>query len=169
MNYLNEHLRRLIILLLIVGCDKNSTEPINTCDDDVCEVKWLLSNFTPSNDETWIYFVDKCELCFGVDTLWVEEPYEQENSNGGIDTVYFTITGEYVYILEGDTLQNCMGHQKVTSILHYKSPNNSANYDNQLVTEEIAYGAGYFIIANEYGESSPINPEDYAVFRFEYK
>ena len=95
-------IRRLIIFLLIVGCD-NSTEPTNTCDDGVCEVEWLLMNVAPSSNQIMLYYTSEtCDVCF----------------------VGFTSDDEKVddyVIVEGDTID--AEPQKLNSILHYSSPN----------------------------------------------
>ena len=100
-------IRRLIILLLIVGCD-NSTESEETCE--ICEVKWILFDNTEADElSAYLYWIEEYNQVIIRDTTWFEDYYLPQE--------YYEVDKTYisVHALNDKSI--------VESIYHYKTNN----------------------------------------------
>jgi len=139
-------IRRLIILLLIVGCE-DSTEP----KDEIQEVAWIYFERFPYQGNTTIG-VDYTEG-FEPDTFWNTNMWGNYDAcieyNNSLTEEYapFNCEDYFGYIFLNDTINSIPILAR--NIIHFIEPN-------------------YFEII-ERNSSSLKFPEDYEIFKYEYK
>ena len=142
-------IRRLIILLLIVGCE----EP----NDEIKEVDWLLTQDTSNINEgsrnfngTSLYWTDGNKPTI-IDSVEVTEcNYEVEDGEYGSVKIECGIF--YTYLHQDDTIYNSIS---VNTIFHFVEPN--------------YFETTFMSIIPDWGiQSQRFYPQEYEVFKYEY-
>ena len=142
-------MKKLILLsiLFIVGCD--TTEP----KDEIQEVAWIYFESFPNQFGNTTIGVDYTEG-FEPDTFWNTNSWENYDAcieyNNSLTEQYapFNCVGHFGYIFLNDTINSIP--KLARNIIHFIEPN-------------------YFEIIEETPQSSLKFPEDYEIFKYEYK
>ena len=139
-------IRRLIILLLIVGCE----EP----NDEIKEVAWLLTQDTSNINEgsrnfngTSLYWTDGNKPMI-IDTVEVTECESPEDVASIVECGTF-----YTYLHQGDTIYFA---DSVNTIFHFVEPN---YFETTFMSIILDWGI----------QSQRFYPQEYEVFKYEYK
>jgi len=140
-------IRRLIILLLIVGCE----EP----NDEIKEVDWLLTQDTSNINEgsrnfngTSLYWTDGNKPTI-IETVEVTECEPLNDGDSGVKIECGTF---YTYLHQGDTIYFA---DSVNTIFHFVEPN---YFETTFMSIILDWGI----------QSQRFYPQEYEVFKYEY-